>query len=78
MHTGLLGGLITMAPAPLYPVYVGRTGGWRLTALSDQHLAGLLMWVPLGLPYLVAGLVLTSHFVRGHVNELDVRLEISE
>jgi putative membrane protein len=67
MHTGLLGGLITMAPAPLYTVYVGRTESWGLTALADQQLAGVFMWVPLGLPYVVAGLVLTSRLVRGHV-----------
>ena len=78
MHTGLLGGLITMAPAPLYPVYVGRTESWGLTPLADQHLAGLLMWVPLGLPYVAAGLVLASQLVRGQVNDVDGRLEISE
>jgi putative membrane protein len=67
MHTGLLGGLITMAPAPLYMIYVGRTESWGLTALADQQLAGVFMWVPLGLPYVVAGLVLTSRLVRGHL-----------
>lgn len=71
MHTGLLGGLITMAPEPLYPVYAGRTESWGFTALADQHLAGLFMWVPLGLPYVVAGLVLTSHLVRGHVKDVE-------
>jgi len=60
MHTGLLGGLITMAPEPLYIAYVGRTAVWNLTPLADQELAGVLMWVPLGLPYLAAGLWLGS------------------
>jgi putative membrane protein len=78
MHTGLLGGLITMAPEPLYPVYAGRTGSWGLTALADQHLAGLLMWVPLGLPYVVAGLQLASRLVRGHVRDVHGGLEVSE
>jgi putative membrane protein len=78
MHTGLLGGLITMSPAPLYPVYDGRTESWGLTTLADQHLAGLLMWVPLGLPYVVAGLVLTSHLVREHVRDVEGRLGMSE
>jgi len=63
MHSGLLGGLITMAPAPLYLSYVGRTESWGLNALEDQQLAGLFMWLPLGLPYLVAGLVLASGLV---------------
>jgi putative membrane protein len=78
MHTGLLGGLITMAPAPLYPVYAGRTESWGLTALADQHLAGLLMWIPLGAPYIAAGLVLASRVVRGHAGDVDGRMEIPE
>lgn len=65
MHTGLLGGLITMAPEPLYVAYVGRTAAWNLTPLADQQLAGLLMWVPLGLPYVAAGLWLGSRLVGG-------------
>jgi len=54
MHTGLLGALITMARRPLYAVYV-QPG---IDALADQQLAGLLMWIPGALVYLVAGLVL--------------------
>jgi putative membrane protein len=77
MHTGFLGALITMASEPLYPVYAGRTQTWGLTELADQHLAGLLMWVPLGVPYLVAGLVLALRLVRGHVKDVDDRLETS-
>ena len=60
MHTGLLGGLLTMAREPLYPSYLERPAVWGLTALEDQQLAGVLMWVPLGLPYLVAGVWLAS------------------
>jgi len=60
MHTGLLGGLLSMAPEPLYPSYFGRTDVWGFTALQDQQLAGMLMWVPLGLPYLIGGLWLAS------------------
>jgi putative membrane protein len=71
MHTGLLGGLITMAPEPLYPIYAGRTGSWELTALADQQLAGLFMWVPLGLPYVVAGLLLVSRLVRGRLEDAE-------
>lgn len=65
MHTGLLGALVTLAPAPLYTVYVGRTESWGFSALADQQLAGLLMWVPLGLPYLAVGLFLGSRFLSG-------------
>ena len=63
MHSGLLGALITLAPYPLYAWYQGRTEMWRLSALEDQQLAGLLMWVPMGIVYLAACLVLASRVV---------------
>lgn len=65
MHGGLLGGLITMAPQPLYTWYRGRTEVWSLSALEDQQLAGLVMWVPMGIIYLAAALVLASRLVAG-------------
>jgi len=46
MHTGMLGALMSFANVPLY-----STG---LKALADQQLAGLVMWVPGGLVYLLA------------------------
>jgi putative membrane protein len=63
MHGGLLGGLITMARRPLYGWYEGRTEPWGLTALDDQQLAGLLMWVPMGLVYFGACLGLAARLI---------------
>ena len=63
MHGGLLGALITLAPYPLYVWYHGRTELWGLSALEDQQLAGLLMWVPMGIVYLAACMVLASRLV---------------
>jgi putative membrane protein len=63
MHGGLLGGLITMARRPLYGWYEGRTEPWGLTTLDDQQLAGLLMWVPMGLVYFGACLGLAARLV---------------
>lgn len=60
MHTGFLGALITFARRPLYAVYV-QPG---VDALADQQLAGLLMWIPGALVYLVAGLVLIGAWLR--------------
>lgn len=45
MHTGLLGALLTFAKAPMYG---------DASDLADQQLAGLIMWVPGGLVYLLA------------------------
>jgi putative membrane protein len=55
---GLLGALIAFAPRPLYVAHFASTAAWGLTPLADQQLAGLLMWVPASLPYLVVGLKL--------------------
>lgn len=63
MHCGLLGALITMAPLPLYAWYAGRTEPWGMSALEDQQLAGLLMWVPMGVIYLACCLLLARRLV---------------
>ena len=54
-HTGLLGAILTLAPAPIYRTYAARLGD---AALADQTLAGLLMWVPAGTLLVVVGLAL--------------------
>lgn len=64
LHSGLLGALITFAPAVLYPTYEGRTEPWGLTPLADQQLAGLIMWVPGGIVYLIAGLALVAAWLN--------------
>lgn len=56
LHTGALGALLTLAPRPLYPIYADRLG--TDLALTDQQLAGLIMWVPMGAVYLFAGIAL--------------------
>ncbi|HUK08129.1 MAG TPA: cytochrome c oxidase assembly protein [Stellaceae bacterium] len=53
---GLLAALIVFAPRPLYEVHIASAAAWGMTALVDQQLAGLLMWVPALLPYLGVGL----------------------
>src|ERR1041384_7376031 len=64
LHSGLLGALITFAPSIWYPAYAGTTQGWGLTPLEDQQLGGLIMWIPAGLVYVVAGLVLFAGWLR--------------
>jgi putative membrane protein len=58
MHSGLLGVLLTVTTSVWYPIYASRTAAWGLTTLEDQQLAGLIMWVPAGIIYLAAGLLL--------------------
>lgn len=64
IHCGLLGALITLAGMPLYAVSE-RAIPWGLSALEDQQLAGLIMWVVQGATYLVAGLVTAARLLDG-------------
>src|SRR5262249_3642987 len=61
---GLLGAVIVFAPGPLYWVHLASTAPLGLSALADQQLAGLLMWVAAGLRYLGAGLWLAWSGLR--------------
>ncbi len=64
IHSGVLGALITFAGTLIYPVYAGSTDAWGLTPLEDQQLGGLIMWVPAGVVYIVAGLALCAGWLR--------------
>jgi putative membrane protein len=56
VHSGVLGALLTFAPSLWYPLYGERTAAWGLSALEDQQLAGLIMWVPAGVVFILLGL----------------------
>jgi cytochrome c oxidase assembly factor CtaG len=56
--------LMTFAEKPWYPAYETTAPLWGLTALSDQHLAGVIMWVPAGLVYTGVGLALLMRWLR--------------
>lgn len=64
LHTSILGALLTFAPVLFYPAYRETVGAWGLTPLEDQQIGGLIMWVPAGLVYIVAGLVLFAAWLR--------------
>ena len=58
LHSGALGALLTVAPSPWYRYYVNQGTAWHVDALGDQQLAGLLMWVPAGVVFMLLGLAL--------------------
>lgn len=62
VHTGMLGALLTLAPHPLYAHYVQLQG--TQAALADQQLAGLIMWVPMGMAYLGAASLLAARLLE--------------
>ena len=61
----ILGALITMATRPWYVVHARSALAWGLTALEDQQLAGLLMWVPAGLVYVGVAMAVGMRLLRG-------------
>jgi cytochrome c oxidase assembly factor CtaG len=58
LQSGVLGFLITFASFPWYEAYSQTTAAWGLTPLEDQQLAGALMWIPAGVVYVGAAVVL--------------------
>jgi putative membrane protein len=54
MHTSLLGVMLTFARSIWYPTYAHTSAH----ALEDQQLAGLIMWIPAGLIFMLIGLAL--------------------
>lgn len=64
IHTTLLGALLTISDSRLYSVYLDPvTRQWGLSALEDQQLGGLIMWVPAGIVYLAAALYLMLRWI---------------
>jgi len=55
----VLAAVLTFADRVLYPFYLTVRPGSDATALGDQVLAGVLMWVPMSLAYLVPAALLT-------------------
>jgi cytochrome c oxidase assembly factor CtaG len=54
MPMGILGILLTITTFTWYPAYAAQPRLWGLSPIDDQHLGGVLMWVPGGLIYILA------------------------
>lgn len=58
IQMGMLGALFTFAREPLFEAHLTTTLPFGMTPLTDQQLAGILLWVPAAAPYLIAALVI--------------------
>jgi putative membrane protein len=58
MHTSVLGALITVAGTLWYPLYASRGAPFGIDAHEDQALAGIVMWIPVGLLFTLVALAL--------------------
>ena len=64
MASVFLSVLLTFARTPWYSGYATTTASWGLDPLTDQRVAGVIMWIPAGGIYLVAALVLLVTLIR--------------
>jgi putative membrane protein len=73
LHTSVLGALLTFAPRPWYSSYVLTAPAWHVSALEDQQIGGLIMWIPAGTLLLIVALVLLIKWM----NESQTRWQYS-
>jgi putative membrane protein len=71
MHTQILGALLTFGQRVWYPTHAARTGA---NALEDQQLAGIVMWVPFGLIFVIIALALFAAWL----GEIERRVKLNE
>jgi putative membrane protein len=64
MQSVFLSVLLTFARTPWYSRYATTTAPWGLDPLTDQQLAGALMWIPAGGLYLLVALALLVSWIQ--------------
>ena len=69
MQSVFLSVLLTFARTPWYSGYAATTAPWGLDPLTDQRLAGVIMWIPAGGIYLVVALALLVAWIRATERE---------
>ncbi len=57
LHASMLGALLTFSSRAWYAPYQTSAPLWGFSALEDQQLGGLIMWMPAGTVFLVAALL---------------------
>jgi putative membrane protein len=62
LHSSLLGILLTLSPRLWYAPAPGAAA-WGMSAMEDQQLAGLIMWIPGGALYTLAALALAGLWI---------------
>jgi putative membrane protein len=63
IQSSLLGALLAVSRTPWYPSYAAHPSA-GLSAIEDQQLAGLIMWVPAGLVHAGAAFVLIALWLK--------------
>lgn len=63
MQGVVLAALLTFGSTPWYPAYADSTAALGIDPVTDQQLAGLLMWIPSGLVYTTVSLVVLVRWI---------------
>ena len=64
VQSGLLGIFLTLTSLVWYPAYATTSELFGLSPIEDQQIGGLIMWIPAGLIYMFAALVMFSGWLR--------------
>ncbi|MEA2569070.1 MAG: putative rane protein [Acidobacteriota bacterium] len=56
MQTEVLGALLTFGSHAWYPTHAARTAAAGMNAVTDQQLAGVVMWIPFGVVFVLVAL----------------------
>jgi cytochrome c oxidase assembly factor CtaG/cytochrome c2 len=71
LQMGILAGLMTFSRVPWYDAYISGSG--LQNAAADQQLAGIIMWIPGGIPYVTVALVLLYRLLTSPAARRDAR-----
>jgi putative membrane protein len=72
--TGALGALLTFAPSVWYATYASAHSPFGLSALEEQQLGGLIMWIPGGMVYLVGAAFMVAKALGKHERRMSAPL----
>lgn len=64
LHATLLGVFMTLSPKIWYGFYSDKTNLWGLSALEDQQLAGLIMWMPACMVYVAVTVFIFINWLK--------------
>lgn len=60
-----LGIVLAFSPAPIYAYYSDMPRLWGISALDDQRISGIIMWIPGGMMHFMSALVIIFLILTG-------------
>ena len=57
-------GAIAFATGPIYSYYEAMPRLWGISVMEDQRIAGVIMWVPGSMMYIVAALIVVGRWLQ--------------